>query len=170
MQYNGYIISTLMYIMGEFASDEFVCGNEIYGQINSYIVTIYEECLKPENKKLKEPARISVLLDIMKLFFKYCNTHRKEEVGDVLKHVTRILDWYTQEMSDSLEIYELLNFYVGIIKNFDTFDFDELKRLLNAGFAEELQPVRKEVCFAFQFLSRLREASSPTPSSSSPKK
>eukprot|EP00826_Nyctotherus_ovalis_P064200 TRINITY_DN9410_c0_g2_i2.p4 TRINITY_DN9410_c0_g2~~TRINITY_DN9410_c0_g2_i2.p4 ORF type:complete len:139 (-),score=36.11 TRINITY_DN9410_c0_g2_i2:86-502(-) len=46
-------------------------------------------------------------------------------------------------MADTPEMFELLNFYYGIIKNWKEMGCEEVVSIMNAGFAEELPPVHK---------------------------
>jgi hypothetical protein len=135
VQYNGYIISALMFIIGEYASNE---------QIEKNLNIILDQSIKVNNKNLREEAKISFLVSVIKLLFKFCLTHTKESAKDIVAQVKKILEWYLDEMGDSLEIYELLNFYYGIMKNFDQFDYEQFVKLMNSGYDGELVPVHAQ--------------------------
>lgn len=106
---------------------------------------LFEQCIKTDNKRLREEAKIAMLLTVVKLLFKFCSEKKKEEVKESVEKVKEIFEWYADEMAESLEIYELLNFYYGIVKNFDSFNYEALVKLINAGFMEELLPVHPQV-------------------------
>ena len=88
------------------------------------------------------------MLAVVKLFFKNCESKPHEQTKELISPLAAILDWYADEMAESVEIYELLNFYSGIVKNFEEFKYEGLIKLMNSGFLEELLPVHAQVLLA----------------------
>jgi hypothetical protein len=79
------------------------------------------------------------------LFVKYCEEKPKEEAKKMADKTLTIFDWFANEMAENLEVYEILNFYYGIVKNIDDFNYEALMKILNSGFSEQLLPVHPQV-------------------------
>lgn len=134
--YNGHILSVLLYIMGEYATDE---------QIEKGIVTLYSKCMNPENRKLRDEAKIELLVAAMKFFFKFCREKTKESTKEMREELIKILEWFVIEMAENLEMFEMLNFYYGLMKEWDQLETETTIKIVNSGFLEELLPVHAQV-------------------------
>lgn len=132
MEDTGQILIELLYIIGEYAADE---------EISAQILFVYENYTDSVNSRLCERARIELVRTAVKLFFKYCR--RNKEVKEVHEKLVEIFEHFSLEMADTPEMFELLNFYYGIIKNWEEIGCEEVVSMMNAGFAEELPPVHK---------------------------
>eukprot|EP00826_Nyctotherus_ovalis_P064201 TRINITY_DN9410_c0_g2_i3.p2 TRINITY_DN9410_c0_g2~~TRINITY_DN9410_c0_g2_i3.p2 ORF type:complete len:236 (-),score=62.03 TRINITY_DN9410_c0_g2_i3:355-1062(-) len=128
----GYILIELLYIIGEYATDE---------EISAQILFVYENYTDSVNTRLCEKAKVELIRTAAKLFFKYCR--RNKEVKEVHEKLVEIFEHFSLEMADTPEMFELLNFYYGIIKNWKEMGCEEVVSIMNAGFAEELPPVHK---------------------------
>jgi hypothetical protein len=128
----GYILTELLYIIGEYATEE---------EISAQILFVYENYTDPINKKLCEQAKIELVLTAIKLFFKYCRNEK--DIKEVYDKLVEIIEYYSVEMADTPELFELLNFYHGILKHWEEMDSEEVVSVMNAGFNEELQPIHK---------------------------
>jgi hypothetical protein len=126
--------------MGEYATDE---------QVDKEIYTLYSKCTNPENRKLSDEAKIEMLTTAMKFFFKFCREEKREGVEKEREELSRILEWFTLEMTENLEMFEMLNFYYGLIKDWDKLEADSVIKLVNSGFTEELLPVHTQVHLKF---------------------
>lgn len=132
------MLSMLLYVVGEYAVDE---------QIDKEIYTLYGKCTNPENRKLSDDAKLELLVAAMKFFFKSCREEKKEGTKEIRGELLRILEWFVHEMAENLEMFEMLNFYYGLIKSWDSLDQDSAIKLVNSGFMEELLPVHAQVGF-----------------------
>jgi len=136
--YNGYILSTLLYIIGEYASSE---------QITNFIQILYEKCMNTENKKLREESKVELIQTAVKFFVKFCDGKPQSETAENHEKILKIMEWLSNEMADNLEIFEVLNFYYGILKNWTSINYEQAVILLNNSFFEELLPVHSQVFF-----------------------
>jgi len=132
----GYMLMELLYIIGEYATEE---------AISAQILFVYENYTDPINKKLCEQAKVELILTAVKLFFKYCRN--KKDVKEVYDKLLEIIEYYSLEMADTTELFELLNFYHGILKHWEEMDYETMVSVMNTGFNEELQVVHKCVRF-----------------------
>jgi len=130
----------LLYVMGEYATDE---------QIDKEIYTVYSKCTNPENRKLSDEAKIEMLMTSIKFFFKFCREEKKEGTKEVREELLRILEWFILEMTENLEMFEMLNFYYGLVKDWNDLETDSVIKLVNSGFVEELLPVHAQVHAVF---------------------
>ena len=146
--YNGYMLSVMLYILGEYASNE---------EIDNEILTVYSKCTNPENRKLRDETKIELLVAVMKFFFKFCNEKSNEETKEVRKELTIILEWFVLEMADNLDMYEMLNFYYGLIKEWETLDAESTIKIVNAEFLEELLPVHAQVHVKIILVTKFNE-------------
>ncbi len=140
--YNGYILSTLLYIIGEYATED---------QIAAHMPILYEKATNPENKKLRDETKIELLQTVLKFFFKYCSNQSVEKSKDHQRRLVTILEWYASEMAENLEVYELLNFYYGLMKMWNQLDYSATVKIVNSGLIEELLPVHSQVSSKFFF-------------------
>jgi len=108
-------VEALLFVIGEYA-DEILISKQIHSFFE-------KSSWSPE-----------VILTVIKLFFKYCHTHSKEEVKDLHSKLLSMLQYCN---TDSVETYEMLNFYYGVLKEWDTLCYDEVVTLINKGFTEE---------------------------------
>ncbi len=106
---------------------------------------VYDQSMRSENKRLREEAKIAILMASVKLFFKFCEDKKPEAVQAQLIKLRSILEWYGTEMGESLETYELLNFYYGVLKELEGTGFESAVKILNSSFVEELLPVHPQV-------------------------
>jgi len=134
------MICMLLYVMGEYATDE---------QIDKEIYTVYSKCTNPENRKLSDEAKIEMLMTSIKFFFKFCREEKKEGTKEVREELLRILEWFILEMTENLEMFEMLNFYYGLVKDWNDLETDSVIKLVNSGFVEELLPVHAQVHAVF---------------------
>jgi len=120
----GHLLALFLYIIGEYATKQ---------QID--ILKFYDQCKRFGIKDLNEEARIELILTIFKVFFKCC---AEKNISTLKSKVLEVINWCILEIGNTVEVFELLNFYCGIINNIDETNYNEYIEVINTALTKEL--------------------------------